>query len=168
MTEALGEAGALLGILAGIGIWVAAIYAFVRLVRWILAPRPAGPQVHEVPPDPAWQSRPRPGDIWWAGVPFADGSGGKVRPCLVIRTHPAGVEVLKITSQDKSHRMNCVSIPTAHWDRRARKDSWLDLDAPYFIDDHDFRRRAGTCDDGTWSLVRRRHRTGWVHSPGRR
>ncbi|MEU4830668.1 type II toxin-antitoxin system PemK/MazF family toxin [Streptosporangium sp. NPDC023615] len=167
MTEGLGSAGELLGLLAVLGLLAAVAYFLVRFGRRLLAPRPSGPQVHEAPPDPAWRSRPRPGDIWWADVPFSDGSGGKVRPCLVIRTYSKGVEVLKITSQDKSHRMNCVSIPTAHWDRQARKDSWLDLDAPYLIDDGDFQRRAGACDDRTWSLVRRRHRTGWVHSPGR-
>ncbi|GAA2997648.1 type II toxin-antitoxin system PemK/MazF family toxin [Streptosporangium longisporum] len=160
MLDVLGEAGDLLIL----GLLIAGIYVFFRVIRQLLAPRPQ-PEVHEAPPHPDWNSRPRPGDIWWAGVPFADGSGGKVRPCLVIRTHANGVEVLKITSQDKSHRMNCVSIPTAHWDRRAQKDSWLDLDAPYLVNDHDFRRRAGACDDRTWSLVRKHHRTGWVYSP---
>ncbi|MGC5009364.1 type II toxin-antitoxin system PemK/MazF family toxin [Streptosporangium sp. DT93] len=167
MTEALGTAGELLGNLVILGLSIAAAYILFRFVRRLLAPRPAGPQVHDAPPDPAWRSRPHPGDIWWAGVPFSDGSGAKVRPCLVIRTHARGVEVLKITSQDKSHRRNCVSIPTAHWDERADKDSWLDLDAPYTVEDDDFRRRAGACDDRTWSLVKRRYRTGWVHSPGR-
>ncbi|MGJ6968867.1 type II toxin-antitoxin system PemK/MazF family toxin [Streptosporangium sp. G11] len=163
MTEAFGAVGGLLALLAVIGFCFAAIYGFVRFVRRVLAPRPSQPQVRDAPPDPAWHSRPGPGEIWWAGVPFSDGTGGKVRPCLVIRTHPRGVEVLKITSQDKSHRVNCVRIPTAHWDKRARKDSWLDLDDPHLINDRDFRRRAGMCDDRTWSLVRRRHRTGWVH-----
>lgn len=164
MTEAIEAIGRLLTGLLALGFWIALAYGFARFVRWILNFRPSQPQVHDAPPDPTWQSRPHPGDIWWADVPFSDGTGGKVRPCLVIRTHLRGVEVLKITSQDKSHRTSCVTIPTAHWDRRARKDSWLDLGASYFINDHDFRRHAGTCDDWTWSLVRRRHRTGWVYS----
>lgn len=149
-----------------LGFLAAVIYGFVCLVRWIrAAPYRFQPQVHDTPPDTGWRSRPSPGQIWWAVVPYADGTGGKVRPCLVIRTHGRGVEVLKITSQDKSHRKNYISIPTTRWDPRAQKDSWLDLAASQFIYDHAFRRRAGNCDDETWSRVARHHRTGWVYDP---
>ncbi len=57
------------------------------------------------------QRRPYRGDLWWADVPYADGSGGKVRPCLVLLRRPDGVVVLKITSQDKSRRRDHVSSP---------------------------------------------------------
>ncbi|GHE36496.1 hypothetical protein GCM10017673_43890 [Streptosporangium violaceochromogenes] len=154
----------LLGPFVLFGFWAALIYGLVRFIRWILnLSRHSRFQVHDAPPDPTWNSRPNPGQIWWALVPFSDMPGGKVRPCLVVRTHRQSVEVLKITSQDKSHQINCVSIPTARWDPRARKDSWLDLEDTYFIHDGDFRRRAGVCDDGTWSTVTHLYWTGWVY-----
>jgi hypothetical protein len=56
-------------------------------------------------------ARPRPGEIWWADVPYEDGAGSKVRPCLVLRTGRYGAQVLKITSQDKSNRTDHVRIP---------------------------------------------------------
>ncbi|MFI6908305.1 type II toxin-antitoxin system PemK/MazF family toxin [Nonomuraea sp. NPDC050394] len=142
------------------------VVGFFALIAW-LGVWVAGrrPVVHERPPDSSWNSRPAPGQIWWAAVPFADGSGSKVRPCLVVRTHGAGVEVLKITSQDKSHRHDCVPIPTRPWDKRARKDSWIDLSGTHFLHDQAFHRIAGPCDTASWQGVRRQHRTGWVYAP---
>jgi len=113
-------------------------------------------------PDRSWRRRPSPGQIWWADVPFDDFRGSKVRPCLVIRTHQHYVEVLKITSQDKSHRWDHVEIETASWDRQARYNSFLDLSSPRRLWDDAFKRRAGVCDPGTWQEVLDRHNTGWV------
>ncbi len=97
-------------------------------------------------------------------MPYSDGTGSKVRPCLVVRTHPSGVEVLKITSQDKSDRSDHLSIPTAGWDPHATKDSWLDLSETHFVPDHDFERRAAsTCDSRTWKRVTRSQSTGFVY-----
>ncbi|MFG1878370.1 type II toxin-antitoxin system PemK/MazF family toxin [Sphaerisporangium sp. NPDC049003] len=130
---------------------------------------PAGPGrrplvVHSRPPSPAWESRAAPGQIWWADVPYSDGSGSKVRPCLVVRTHPRKVEVLKITSQDKSDRGDHLSIPTAGWDPHATKDSWLDLSETHFVGDRDFRNLAATsCDARVWKSVTRLQKTGWVY-----
>ncbi|WP_424537178.1 type II toxin-antitoxin system PemK/MazF family toxin [Sphaerisporangium viridialbum] len=120
--------------------------------------------VHSRPPSPAWESRPAPGQIWWADVPYSDGSGSKVRPCLVVRTHPRNVEVLKITSQDKSDRGEYLSIPTAGWDPHATKDSWLDLSETHVVRDRDFRNlAAASCDARTWKRVTRVQDTGWVY-----
>ncbi|MEK8107708.1 hypothetical protein NKG94_26570 [Micromonospora sp. M12] len=52
------------------------------------APRPRAPIAR--PPAALARHRtrgrqPAPGEIWWADVPYADGSGSKVRPCLVLR-----------------------------------------------------------------------------------
>ncbi|WP_214412707.1 type II toxin-antitoxin system PemK/MazF family toxin [Sphaerisporangium fuscum] len=130
---------------------------------------PAGPgrrtpSVHSRPPSPAWESRPAPGQIWWADVPYSDGSGSKVRPCLVVRTHPRGAEVLKITSQDKSQRDDHFPIPTRSWDRDAVKDSWLDVSEPHFVADRGFRNLAAkACDARTWQRVTRVQATGWVY-----
>lgn len=102
----------------------------------------------------AWLG-PRRGDIWWADVPFADGTGAKLRPCLVVRWRWRGIEVLKITSQDKSRRRDHVPIPTRGWDARARRDSYLNLGEPIVVRRRAFRRRAGTADPATLRLIAR-------------
>jgi hypothetical protein len=154
MSPALGQ---FLGIAVFVGLcWLAGrIYSRQRESR---------PSLHARPLDDSWLQRPTPGEIWWADVPFADGTGTKVRPCLVVRTHPNSVEVLKITSQDKSSRWDHVSIPTADWDRRAKKDSWIDLSRTYSVTDYAFRNRAAdTCHEWVWDQVTSRHETGWVY-----
>jgi LPXTG-motif cell wall-anchored protein len=138
----------------------AALAAAAVLV--VLRRRRRAPQLRTQPPDTSWLSRPQPGDIWWANVPFEDGPGSKVRPCLVLRTHRRGAEVLKITSQDRSERRDHIEIPTSAWDRRATHNSYLDLSDPYLIRDKAFERRAGRVDASTWRAVRRLHRTGWL------
>ncbi|SCG62376.1 type II toxin-antitoxin system PemK/MazF family toxin [Micromonospora humi] len=101
------------------------------------------------------RDRPRPGEIWWADVPYADGTGSKVRPCLVLRVDGADAEVLKITSQDKSDRDDHVSIPTRSWDADAEHDSWLDVSEPIPVALTAFADKAGDCDAGVWRGVRR-------------
>ncbi|MEV1286421.1 type II toxin-antitoxin system PemK/MazF family toxin [Micromonospora sp. NPDC049679] len=101
--------------------------------------------------------QPRPGEIWWADVPYEDGSGSKVRPCLVLRSGNGGVEVLKITSQDKSDRTDHVRIPTREWDPSADHDSFLDLTDPIRVAPAAFEDRAGTCDGPLWAQVRKLH-----------
>jgi mRNA-degrading endonuclease toxin of MazEF toxin-antitoxin module len=95
---------------------------------------------------------PRRGEIWWADVPYADGTGSKVRPCLVVRRGLTGLVVLKITSQDKSQRRDHVPIPTREWDPRARHDSYLNVGEPLKVSAKAFERRAGRCDP---ALLRR-------------
>ncbi|SCE76927.1 PemK-like, MazF-like toxin of type II toxin-antitoxin system [Micromonospora coriariae] len=100
---------------------------------------------------------PAPGEIWWADVPYADGSGSKVRPCLVLRADSRGADVLKITSQDKSDRDDHVRIPTRDWDPGAEHDSYLSLTEPSRITSAAFADRAGTCDADLWRSVRSLH-----------
>ncbi|MFG1651028.1 type II toxin-antitoxin system PemK/MazF family toxin [Micromonospora sp. NPDC049275] len=97
---------------------------------------------------------PTAGEIWWADVPYADGSGSKVRPCLVLRADSRGADVLKITSQDKSDRDDHVRIPTRDWDPDAEHDSYLSLTEPIRISSADFADRAGRCDADLWRKVR--------------
>ncbi len=97
----------------------------------------------------------KPGDIYWADVPFEDGPGSKMRPCLVLRPRWNGYDVLKITSQDQSHRRDHVQIPTRAWDRNATKDSFLDLSDPLRVRTLD--NRAGALDAATWKKVRKLH-----------
>jgi mRNA-degrading endonuclease toxin of MazEF toxin-antitoxin module len=91
-------------------------------------------------------SGPRRGEIWWADVPYSDGTGSKVRPCLIVRRGLTGVVVLKITSQDKSHRRDHIPIPTRSWDPRADHDSYLNVGEPITVRPGAFERRAGTAD----------------------
>lgn len=118
-------------------------------------------------PPPGWADRPAPGDIWWADVPFEEGGGSKVRPCVVIRTHRAHVVVLKITSQDKSSRRDHVPIETRSWDRTATRDSWLDVDTPLVVPDAALRRHVGQCDALAWQAVRALHEVGYRRNPAR-
>lgn len=97
----------------------------------------------------------KPGEIWWADVPFEDGPGSKIRPCLIVRYRFRGYEVLKITSQDQSHRRDHVKIATKSWDRNATKDSYLDLSDPIRIRSVD--NKAGALDAPTWTKVRKLH-----------
>ncbi|MFC4021411.1 type II toxin-antitoxin system PemK/MazF family toxin [Micromonospora sp. GCM10011542] len=100
---------------------------------------------------------PAAGEIWWADVPYADGTGSKVRPCLVLRADARGADVLKITSQDKSDRDDHVRIPTRDWDPGAEHGSYLSLTEPIRISSAAFADRAGTCDGGLWRRVRSLH-----------
>jgi hypothetical protein len=86
-------------------------------------------------------------------VPFADGSGAKVRPCLVLLNRRRGITVLKITSQDKSRRRDYLRIPTRSWDRRASHDSYLNLSEPVVVPRGAFERRAGPCDEVTLKVL---------------
>jgi hypothetical protein len=93
-------------------------------------------------------------------VPYEDGTGSKVRPCLVLRTGRYGAEVLKITSQDKSNRTDHVPIPTQAWDPGADHDSYLDLTDPIRVAPAAFADRAGTCEPRLWREVQ------ILHDPG--
>ncbi|MFF9623928.1 hypothetical protein [Streptomyces griseosporeus] len=116
-----------------------------------------GPE--SVPPDPGlFRGRPpAPGDVWFAELPFDDGTGSKDRPCLVVRTFRHHAQVLKVTSADKSGRPGYIRMPVASWDPTAVRDSWLEpaplRELPYDA----FRRLAGPCDTGVWEQVKRRH-----------
>ena len=101
---------------------------------------------------------PRPGEIWWADVPYEDGTGSKIRPCLVLRVHRSGADVLKITSQDKSNRGDHVEIPTSDWDPGAARNSFLDLTDPIRVGRTAFADRAGACDATLWRKVQKLHR----------
>ncbi|NJP33797.1 type II toxin-antitoxin system PemK/MazF family toxin [Micromonospora thermarum] len=114
-------------------------------------PAPPRPRTGEATP----ARTPRPGEIWWADVPYADGSGSKVRPCLVLRADERAADVLKITSQDKSDRDDHVPIPTRSWDPDADHDSFVNLTEPVRVPLADFANHAGTCDPTLWRQIRR-------------
>jgi hypothetical protein len=129
-------------------------------------PAPTRPRGRSTaPPRPRDRTRPgksrpgaqQPGEIWWADVPYEDGPGSKVRPCLVLRADRDGADILKITSQDKSERTDHVQIPTKSWDPGADHDSFLDLTDPIRVPASAFEDRAGTCDPALWQQVRKLH-----------
>ncbi|GHJ56170.1 hypothetical protein Nm8I071_54770 [Nonomuraea sp. TT08I-71] len=113
----------------------------------------AAPRPRDAGRGPA--TAPRPGEIWWADVPYADGTGSKVRPCLVLRVDGRDADVLKITSQDKSDRDDHVPIPTRSWDPDADHDSFLDISEPIPLPLAAFEDRAGPCDPDLWRGIRR-------------
>ncbi|WFE49938.1 type II toxin-antitoxin system PemK/MazF family toxin [Micromonospora sp. WMMD1155] len=120
-------------------------------------PRPRGTDRPAAKPRPRDSDRhdvPAPGEIWWADVPYADGTGSKVRPCLVLRADSRGADVLKITSQDKSDRDDHVRIPTRDWDPGAEHDSYLSLTEPIRLDFAAFADHAGRCDADLWRTIR--------------
>lgn len=128
---------------------VAAVVVLLALAAWARwrATRGRGPA-------------PRRDEIWWAEVPYADGTGAKLRPCLVRRRTWRGVVVLKITSQDKRTRRDHIAIPTKGWDPRARRDSYLNLAEPITVRRSAFKRRAGTADQTTLSRIARADQPG--------
>jgi len=115
--------------------------------------KPAPPKRKPVAP----ATGPQPGEIWWADVPYEDGTGHKIRPCLVLRGDARHREVLKITSQDQSDRNDHIAIPTRSWDRGADHNSYLDLTGPIRVPVKSFEDRAGALDPAIWQKVRRLH-----------
>ncbi|MBV1850332.1 type II toxin-antitoxin system PemK/MazF family toxin [Catellatospora tritici] len=143
---------------------VIALLALAAIVWW-LRRRPTPTRPGRKPGRPGAPSRPgtpvggpQPGEIWWADVPYEDGTGHKVRPCLVLRGRAGSYEVLKITSQDQSHRRDHIVIPTRTWDSDADHDSYLDLTDPIRVPAVSFSNRAGALDASIWRKVRTLHK----------
>lgn len=116
-----------------------------RVLRRVRRPRP-----HPAPPRAG--GRPEVGEIWWAEVPFEDGSGSKDRPCLVVAVRGSRFEVLTITSRDRAGRDGWVPISRAGWARR-EGDSWLRVDRQVPLEAFQFRRYAGPCPPRVWEKV---------------
>lgn len=69
--------------------------------------------------------RPQVGDVWFAEVPFEDGTGSKDRPVLVLQVRGRTCEVARFTSQDRSARRDHVRIPPGFGG--LARASWIDL-----------------------------------------
>ena len=103
----------------------------------------------------AWRTvtGPRPGQVWWAQVPFEDGRGSKDRPVVVLRRDGGTRVVLMVSSQDKAGRRGWVALDRRGWDARPGH-SWVRTDREIVLRGPDFRRRAGRCPAETWAALR--------------
>lgn len=82
----------------------------------------------------------RPGEVWFAMVPFEDRSGAKDRPVLVLEVRGRRCTVARMTSQDRSARSDYVRVPAGI--PGLRKASWIDL-RPVQLRRSALRRRSG-------------------------
>ncbi|MET7861507.1 type II toxin-antitoxin system PemK/MazF family toxin [Streptomyces sp. NPDC005318] len=97
---------------------------------------------------------PRPGEIWWAEVPYEDRPGSKDRPCLVLSVRGDAARIAKITSRHREDRPGVIALPPgAVGDARGRA-SFLETDELREVSVRGFRRRVGTVDATVWERVR--------------
>ncbi|MEU6575883.1 type II toxin-antitoxin system PemK/MazF family toxin [Streptomyces sp. NPDC046805] len=99
-------------------------------------------------------ARPRPGDIWWANVPYEQGAGAKDRPCLVLTVHGNRVTVAKITSKYHDERAGVIPLPPGAVGDAHGRPSFLETDELRQVPVWDFRRRVGVVDPVLWDQVR--------------
>ncbi|MER6999895.1 type II toxin-antitoxin system PemK/MazF family toxin [Streptomyces sp. NPDC000410] len=99
-------------------------------------------------------ARPRPGEIWWANVPYEDGPGTKDRPCLVLRVHGGEARVVKITSKYHDERPGVIPLPPGSVGDTHGRPSFLETDELREVRVGDFRRRVGVVDPLLWDQVR--------------
>ncbi|MFH9619207.1 hypothetical protein [Streptomyces pratensis] len=114
-----------------------------------------------------WErTRPLPGEVWLARVPFRERAGVSQHYCVIVGRRSGHAEVLQITSQNKDTRDDFVRMPNERWDSVSGKDHWLEIGLPpRRVPYTDFLkpRPQGPCPRTTWRQLRsRRPRT-----PGR-
>ncbi|MET9801367.1 type II toxin-antitoxin system PemK/MazF family toxin [Streptomyces sp. NPDC006368] len=116
--------------------------------------RPGGRTRPPARPGGAPGRRPRPGEIWWADVPYEDAPGSKDRPCLVLAVRGDRAVVAKITSRYRDERPGVIALrPDAVGDAR-RRPSFLEADELRDVPLRGFRRRVGEVDPLVWEQVR--------------
>jgi len=105
--------------------------------------------------------RPSPGEIWWAWVRFTDGTGGKQRPCVVVRLYATGADVVRSTSRFRYGHPDYEPLPTYDWDLDGTTEcSQIDLRQTIFLHDSEFIRRAKEfCGNWLWGKIRARFPT---------
>ncbi|ROS23771.1 PemK-like, MazF-like toxin of type II toxin-antitoxin system [Cellulomonas sp. PhB150] len=84
--------------------------------------------------------RPRVGEVWFAQVPFEDGTGSKDRPVLVLSVSGRTCEVARFTSQNRDARRDHERVPVGV--TGLPKGSWINL-RPTTLRRSAFRRRTG-------------------------
>ncbi|MFF0448198.1 type II toxin-antitoxin system PemK/MazF family toxin [Streptomyces sp. NPDC004609] len=106
------------------------------------------------PSGPLRRHRPKPGEIWWADVPYEDGPGSKDRPCLVLSVRGATAEVAKITSRRHDGRPGVIALPHGAVGDQLGRASFLETEELRRVPLGRFRRRVGAVDPGVWERVR--------------
>ncbi|MFD0290435.1 type II toxin-antitoxin system PemK/MazF family toxin [Streptomyces sp. NPDC127118] len=103
---------------------------------------------------PGPERRPRPGEIWWAEVPYEDGPGAKDRPCLVLSVRGDSALVAKITSKLHADRPGVIALPAGTVGDARGRASFLETDELREVAVRGFRRRVGVVDPAVWERVR--------------
>lgn len=104
---------AVLAVLAALVLLALIVFAIGRL-RGRRPADPGAPAPRTAPaPRRTGSGSPAPREIWWAEVPFEDGTGAKDRPCLVLRVHGGTATVAKITSKHHAERPGVLALPRA-------------------------------------------------------
>ncbi|MEV6316642.1 type II toxin-antitoxin system PemK/MazF family toxin [Streptomyces sp. NPDC051776] len=98
--------------------------------------------------------RPRPGEIWWADVPYEDGPGSKDRPCLVLALRGESALVVKITSREREGRAGVIALPDGAVGDAAGRRSYLETEELREVRVGEFRRHVGAVDRKVWARVR--------------
>ncbi|MEU6417722.1 type II toxin-antitoxin system PemK/MazF family toxin [Streptomyces spiralis] len=99
-------------------------------------------------------ARPQPAEIWWANVPYEEGSGAGDRPCLVLSVHGKRARVAKITSRYHDERAGVIPLPPGSVGDAQGRTSFLETDEVREVPVWDFRRRVGVVDPVLWDQVR--------------
>ncbi|WP_159000972.1 type II toxin-antitoxin system PemK/MazF family toxin [Streptomyces sp. SBT349] len=144
-------------------VFVAVIALAVRaLIRWLEregALHPAQPwRLRNFPaaPSNALPSHiPKPGQIYYAFVPFEEIEGYKDRPCLVLAANEQNVVVAKISTRNYVPA-NPIYLPPGTVDDSQRRPSFLEPSNIRIVDVGAFRRHAGAIDADTWTMVMNR------------
>ncbi|WP_329564485.1 type II toxin-antitoxin system PemK/MazF family toxin [Kitasatospora sp. NBC_01266] len=151
---------AVLAVLAALVLLALIVFAIGRL-RGRRPADPGAPAPRTAPaPRRTGSGSPAPREIWWAEVPFEDGTGAKDRPCLVLRVHGGTATVAKITSKHHAERPGVLALPPGTVADRQGRASWLELDELREVALGHFRRRVGPVDGQLWARVQRARSSG--------
>lgn len=100
---------------------------------------------------------PRPGEVWWAHIPYGDGDGdaegGEDRPCLVLKTAGETVTVARITTREGGGP-GVIPLPPGSVDVGQDRPGFLETDELREVGVRDFRRTSGPVDPAVWDQVR--------------
>lgn len=103
-----------------------------------------GPAIPEYAPEA--DHEPDPGEVVWAWVPFEeDPTQGKDRPLAVVgraAEKPDDLVCFLLSSKDRDHDDEWVSIGTGEWDSQ-RRESWVRISRPLAVAPQAVRREGG-------------------------
>ncbi|MFE0104041.1 type II toxin-antitoxin system PemK/MazF family toxin [Streptomyces sp. NPDC059009] len=145
-----------LAAVVGLALVVAVVDGWGRSGRGSRGSRPRAGRPPRGPRGPRRRREPVPqaAEIWWARVPYEDGTGGKDRPCLVLAVRGDAALVAKITSKYHDERAGVIPLPPGSVGDAQGRASFLETDELRDVPLGDFRRRAGVVDPVLWDQVR--------------